>query len=385
MRRNNTAPPGPVCRCVNTAIVQPRIGNWLNNPVSGPPNSGATTVIVAVTPPAIAIRAGRSQRGGANTRRTRPVRFGQYRTISPIPATVTTAPAAGGNATTRTSTASPAHTPAATASATGHDHRSAATAYPRSNPAATSSPGNEFAATEPANPAPCVSPTSRIAGPDVSGSAASSPPTTLPNRRCDQVTVPISRGESRNIAGFALTPRPLHRSDDECPQKQRSTSRITENSAVDSAPMDAIDRDLLTALVHDGRMTYQELARTVRLSANAVAERIRRLKETGLLLGYHAHLDPRVLGRSLRALTDVRLREGVSGAEFESGLRTVPQVVSAAHITGDYDYLLDIACVDPPELEFVVELIKREHGARELRSRIVLRDIELDPARILQA
>lgn len=64
MRRNNTAPPGPVCRCVHTAMVQPRIGNWLSNPVSGPPSSGATTVIVAVTPPAIAIRAGRSQRGG---------------------------------------------------------------------------------------------------------------------------------------------------------------------------------------------------------------------------------------------------------------------------------------------------------------------------------
>ena len=149
--------------------------------------------------------------------------------------------------------------------------------------------------------------------------------------------------------------------------------------------MDAIDRDLLTALVHDGRMTYQELARTVRLSPNAVAERIRRLKQTGLLRGYHAQLDPRVLGRTLRALTDVRLREGVTGAEFERGVRTVPQVIAAAHITGDYDYLLELACVDPPELEFVVEVLKREHGARELRSRIILRDIELDPARILNA
>ena len=206
MRRNDTAAEGPVCRCVNTAMVAPRIGSWLSNPVSCPPSSGAITVIVAVTPPAIAIRAGRSQRGGASTRRTRPVRFGQNRTISPIPAKVTTAPAAGGSATARTSTTSPAYTPTPAASATGHDQRSATTAYPRSNPAATSSPGNELAATDAASPAPCVSPTSRMAGPEVSGSAASSPPTTLPNRRCDQVTVPIRRGESRNIAGFALTP-----------------------------------------------------------------------------------------------------------------------------------------------------------------------------------
>jgi hypothetical protein len=108
VRRNDTAPPGPFCRCVNTAMVAPRIGNWLSNPVSGPPSTGATTVIVAVTPPAMAIRAGRSQRGGASTRRTRPVRFGQYRTINPIPANVTIAPTAGGNTTIRTNTAKPA-------------------------------------------------------------------------------------------------------------------------------------------------------------------------------------------------------------------------------------------------------------------------------------
>jgi len=148
--------------------------------------------------------------------------------------------------------------------------------------------------------------------------------------------------------------------------------------------MDSIDRDMLAELVHDGRMTYQELARAVRLSANAVAERIRRLRDSGLLRGYHAELDLRVLGRTLLALTDVRLREDTTGADFERGLAAVPQVLSAAHTTGEYDYQLRIACIDPSELEQVVEIIKREHGARELRSRVVLREIDLDPARLLR-
>lgn len=147
--------------------------------------------------------------------------------------------------------------------------------------------------------------------------------------------------------------------------------------------MDDIDRSLLEALVRDGRMTYQELARAVRLSANAVAERIRRLRHTGLLRGYHAELDLRVLGRTLVALTDVRLRDDVSGRDFEQSLHAVPQVVSAAHTTGEYDYQLRIACTDPAELEQVAEVLKRGHGARQLRSRVILSEVELDPSRLL--
>jgi Lrp/AsnC family transcriptional regulator, leucine-responsive regulatory protein len=149
--------------------------------------------------------------------------------------------------------------------------------------------------------------------------------------------------------------------------------------------VDDIDRDILGALVADGRLTYQELARTVRLSANAVAERVRRLRDSGLLRGYRAELDLRVLGRTLVALTDVRLREETLGRDFERSLADVPQVVWAAHTTGEYDYQLRIVCADPGELELVVEELKREHGARELRSRVVLREIDLDPARLLHA
>lgn len=86
-------------------MVQPRIGNWLSSPVNGPPSIGATSVIVAVTEPAITIRAGRSQRGGAATRRTGPASLGQHRTSNPIPPNVTSAPTTGGNAAHRNRTA----------------------------------------------------------------------------------------------------------------------------------------------------------------------------------------------------------------------------------------------------------------------------------------
>ena len=88
--------------------------------------------------------------------------------------------------------------------------------------------------------------------------------------------------------------------------------------------MDAIDRQLLTLLLADARTTYQELGRAVCLSANTVAERVRRLRSVGVIRGYHADLDLAALGRGLTLLSDVRLREGVDRAEFERGLATRP-------------------------------------------------------------
>jgi Lrp/AsnC family transcriptional regulator, leucine-responsive regulatory protein len=147
--------------------------------------------------------------------------------------------------------------------------------------------------------------------------------------------------------------------------------------------MDQIDRDLLAALLVDGRATYQDLGRKVRLSANSVAERVKRLQSSGVVTGFRAELDLAALGRSLTLLSDVRLREGVDRGEFLAGLATVPQVVSAMHITGEYDYELRVVCAHSAEFESVVDLLKRDHGVRELRSRLLLREVPLGPAGLL--
>jgi Lrp/AsnC family leucine-responsive transcriptional regulator len=147
--------------------------------------------------------------------------------------------------------------------------------------------------------------------------------------------------------------------------------------------MDAIDRSLLRLLIADARTTYHDLGAAVRLSANTVSDRVRRLRASGVLRGYHAELDPVALGRTLMMVSDVRLREGWDRSEFERGLARVPQVVSGSRLTGEYDFQLRIACVDPGELESVVDTLKRDHGVRELHSRLVLHELDLDPGRLL--
>lgn len=147
--------------------------------------------------------------------------------------------------------------------------------------------------------------------------------------------------------------------------------------------MDAIDRVLIRELLRDARVTYQELGRTARLSANTVAERVRRLRGSGVISGYHAELNLSMLGRGLRLLSDVRLREAVDRAEFERGLAQVSQVIGAMRLTGDYDYLLQVACADPEEFEQVLDRLKREHGVREVRSRLVLHEVPLGLERLV--
>jgi Lrp/AsnC family transcriptional regulator, leucine-responsive regulatory protein len=148
--------------------------------------------------------------------------------------------------------------------------------------------------------------------------------------------------------------------------------------------MDRIDRELLAALLADGRVTYQDLGRQVSLSPNTVAERVKRLRQSGVLTGFRAQVDLGALGRSLELIVDVQLREDVDRRSFEQGLPAVPHVISAVHLTGEYDYELRVACADTDEFETVMDLLKRSHGVRRLRSRLLLREVSLGPAGLVR-
>ncbi len=146
--------------------------------------------------------------------------------------------------------------------------------------------------------------------------------------------------------------------------------------------LDDIDRELVRLLVSDARLTYQQLAQAVHLSANSTADRVRRLRSGGIVAGYHAELDLARLGRTLVAVTDVKLKETEGRVRFESDLEGVPAVLGAVHTTGEYDYQLRIASTGTADLEAVLDTLRRL-GAAEHHSRIVLSERVYDPARLL--
>lgn len=143
--------------------------------------------------------------------------------------------------------------------------------------------------------------------------------------------------------------------------------------------LDDLDRHLLRLLVTDGRATYQELSREVRLSASSVAERVRRLRSTGVIRGYRAEIDARALGRPLTMVSEMRLADSAVRREFADSLASIPQVVSGSRLTGDYDYEVRIACRDAAEFEEIVDRLRQEHGVVAIRSRMVLHDLAVDP------
>jgi DNA-binding Lrp family transcriptional regulator len=70
-------------------------------------------------------------------------------------------------------------------------------------------------------------------------------------------------------------------------------------------------------------------------------------------------------------------------ATFEASLATIPRLTEAYRVTGEYDYQLRLSCTDTTEFERIVDVLKRDHGVREVRSRLVLHAIPMPGARIL--
>jgi DNA-binding Lrp family transcriptional regulator len=120
---------------------------------------------------------------------------------------------------------------------------------------------------------------------------------------------------------------------------------------------DRTDLAILAHLQHDARISNKELAAKVGLAPSSCLARVRRLEESGALLGYHAEVDPRVFGVTLEALVAVRLekhaRAAISG--FERHVVTLPEVRGIYHLTGANDYLVHVAVRDAEHLrEFVL-------------------------------
>jgi Lrp/AsnC family transcriptional regulator, leucine-responsive regulatory protein len=141
--------------------------------------------------------------------------------------------------------------------------------------------------------------------------------------------------------------------------------------------MDKIDKEIIRVLQADGRASFTDIGAAVHLSANAAADRVRRLIQEGTIVGIHADVDPAALGLTIEAQIDVKLRATTSADEFERAILGVPQVRTATLLTGSFDYTLRVACSDRADLADLTETIREKAGAQETYSRIILREIKL--------
>ncbi len=132
-----------------------------------------------------------------------------------------------------------------------------------------------------------------------------------------------------------------------------------------------IDLSILTILQQDARIPWQMLGERVGLSANAAADRVRRLMKRGVITRFTTVVDQRMLGRSLSAIIDARI---TTSPKFDEALRRRNDVVWAAHVTGVPDVKILVACEGTEGLDEFLQWLHK-HGASDTRTDVVLRSI----------
>jgi Lrp/AsnC family transcriptional regulator, leucine-responsive regulatory protein len=139
--------------------------------------------------------------------------------------------------------------------------------------------------------------------------------------------------------------------------------------------LDEIDRDILRSLAENGRLSYAKLSEAVRLSPNAVAERVRRLAESGVITGVHAAIDPVALGRPLTALIDLRLSPNGTPDQLERAAAEIDGIQEIAFVTGRFDFQLRASCRDSADLDRLLRELRERADVAETETRLILRDL----------
>ena len=118
--------------------------------------------------------------------------------------------------------------------------------------------------------------------------------------------------------------------------------------------MDAVDRAILTELDADPRLPTAELARRVEVSVPTARDRLRRLRESGVIRGYRLDVDPAALGYPVAAFVRVRPGPGQLPKIAELA-ESLPQVSECHRITGEDCFLIKVHAADVSSFEEVLD------------------------------
>ena len=145
--------------------------------------------------------------------------------------------------------------------------------------------------------------------------------------------------------------------------------------------IDRTDWRLLEELQRDGRASFADLARVVAMSPSAVAERVRRLEETGVIAGYRAVVDPERVGLQIMAMVRLRYPTG-NYRPFHALLDSTAEIIEAHHVTGEDCFVLKVVARSMRHLE---EVTGRISGLGAVTTSIVYSSLLLGRAVAVEA
>jgi len=132
--------------------------------------------------------------------------------------------------------------------------------------------------------------------------------------------------------------------------------------------LDSTDWQILAALQSDGRLSFNQLGKRVNLSPPAVADRVRRLEEAGVITGYRAEVDPSKAGQPLSAFVQMRCTTGRCLLKTTRA-EDFPEVLEIHKLSGNSCSMLRVRVTSMRHLEGLFERLG-EHG--EMNTHIVL-------------
>lgn len=136
--------------------------------------------------------------------------------------------------------------------------------------------------------------------------------------------------------------------------------------------LDAIDVELLKILQNKGRTKRGDLAQQVGLSISSASERLRKLEEMGIIRGYHALLESRMLGLEVTAFVAVTADSSKRFKKIIELAMECEEVVECHAITGDGSHLLKVRTKNTESLERLLSQIQSWPGVTNTRTSVVL-------------
>jgi DNA-binding Lrp family transcriptional regulator len=139
--------------------------------------------------------------------------------------------------------------------------------------------------------------------------------------------------------------------------------------------LDETDERILAELAKDARATYAEIGQQVNLSAPAVKRRVDRMLDSGVIRGFTTVIDRSALGWNTEAYVQVFRHGTISPEKLRAAWVGIPEVVSAATVTGTADAMLHVLARDMRHLEEALERIRAAADVERSESIVVLTNI----------
>lgn len=147
-----------------------------------------------------------------------------------------------------------------------------------------------------------------------------------------------------------------------------------------NATLDTTDRKIISILQDEGRISNLDLAERVGLSPTPCSRRVKRLEDTGLIMGYGARINQAALGHGVSVLVSVRLsRQGPTDIEeFLTAIRNLSEVTECQLVAGNLDYVLKVRAADVEALkDFVLTKLKTIPCVSETTTMLILETVKM--------